>query len=135
MLRIASQTAGPIGRNFFVDTHGWEGSVTGQKIRIFFLILNFFPRATPGPLACDYKNKRHLYKDMLNPWTLNFVNLYPNVSHLLSRFVKIHVHYIVIEYIYCIYISFSSYIVFLNYLFIKINIIIKSIFFEIYFIG
>ena len=72
---------------------------------------------------------------MLNPWILNFVNLYPNVSHLLSGFVKIHVHYIVIEYIYCIYIIFSSYIVFLNYLFIKINIIIKSIFFEIYFIG
>jgi len=25
MLRIADQTAGPIGLNFFVETHGWVG--------------------------------------------------------------------------------------------------------------
>ena len=25
MLRIAGQTAGPIGLNFFVDTQGWTG--------------------------------------------------------------------------------------------------------------
>ena len=29
MLRIASQTAGPIGLNIFVDTHGWPGGVKG----------------------------------------------------------------------------------------------------------
>ena len=31
MLRIAGQTAGTIGWNFFVDTHGWpgEGGVIG----------------------------------------------------------------------------------------------------------
>jgi len=29
MLPIASQTAGPIGLKFFVDTHGWPGVVIG----------------------------------------------------------------------------------------------------------
>ena len=29
MLRIAGQTAGPIGLKFFVDTHGWPGGVKG----------------------------------------------------------------------------------------------------------
>ena len=29
MLRIAGQTAGPIGLTFFVDTHGWPGGVIG----------------------------------------------------------------------------------------------------------
>ena len=28
MLRIAGQTAGPIGLNFFLDTHGWPVGVT-----------------------------------------------------------------------------------------------------------
>ena len=27
--RIAGQTAGPIGLNFFVDTYGWPGDVMG----------------------------------------------------------------------------------------------------------
>jgi len=31
MLPIAGQTAAPIGLNFFVDTHGWLGSVIGYK--------------------------------------------------------------------------------------------------------
>ncbi len=29
MLRIAGQTAGPIGLTFFEDTHGWPGDVKG----------------------------------------------------------------------------------------------------------
>jgi len=29
MLPIASQTAGPIGLKFVVDTHGWVGDVIG----------------------------------------------------------------------------------------------------------
>jgi len=29
MLRIAGQTAGPIGLKLFVDTHGWQGGVIG----------------------------------------------------------------------------------------------------------
>ena len=29
MLRIAGQSAGPIGLNFCVDTHGWPGVVIG----------------------------------------------------------------------------------------------------------
>ena len=38
MFPIAGQTAGPIGLNFFVDTHGWPGEKN-------------FSRATPGPSA------------------------------------------------------------------------------------
>ena len=29
MLRKAGKTGGPIGLNFFVDTNGWPGGVTG----------------------------------------------------------------------------------------------------------
>ena len=29
MLRIANQTAGPFGRKFFVETHGWPGGGGG----------------------------------------------------------------------------------------------------------
>ena len=29
MFPIADQTAGPIGLNFFVNTHGWPGGVIG----------------------------------------------------------------------------------------------------------
>ena len=29
MLHIAGQTAGPIGLNVFVNTHGWQGDVIG----------------------------------------------------------------------------------------------------------
>ena len=37
MLHIASQTAGPIGLKFFVDTHGWpRGCYRLKKIQIFF---------------------------------------------------------------------------------------------------
>jgi len=36
-----SQTAGPIGLNFFVDTHRWSGI---NRIKFFFLIFNFFNR-------------------------------------------------------------------------------------------
>ena len=35
MLRIAGQTAGPIGLNFFVDTHGWPGGCYSLK-NVFF---------------------------------------------------------------------------------------------------
>ena len=35
MLRIAGQTAGPIGLNFFLDTHGWPGGAIGFKFLIF----------------------------------------------------------------------------------------------------
>ena len=31
MLPIGGQTAGPIGLKFFMDTHGWAGSVVGIK--------------------------------------------------------------------------------------------------------
>ena len=31
MLRIAGQIAGPIGRIFFADTHGWPGGVKTQN--------------------------------------------------------------------------------------------------------
>ena len=55
MFPIAGQTAGLIGLNFFVDTQGWPGGVLDKKNRIFFQ-KNFFPRATPGPLA-SYQKK------------------------------------------------------------------------------
>jgi len=51
MLHIAGQTAGPIGLNFFVGTHGLQ--VKKSKIYFFFKI--FFPRAMPGPSA-GYNN-------------------------------------------------------------------------------
>ena len=51
MLRIAGQTAVPIGMTFFVDTYGRPGG-------FYFYLTNFFdsffPRATPGPSA-SYK--------------------------------------------------------------------------------
>ena len=40
MLRIAGQTAGPIGLKFFVDTHGWPWGVIGYKNR--FIFFQFF---------------------------------------------------------------------------------------------
>ena len=46
MLPKSGQTAGTIGLNFFVDTHGWPGSVIGY-IKFDF----FFSLATPGPSA------------------------------------------------------------------------------------
>ena len=36
MLRIANQTAGPIGLTFFVDTHGRLGGVIDEKNEILF---------------------------------------------------------------------------------------------------
>ena len=51
MLRIAGQTAGPIGLKFFVNTYG-------LKNRNFFLIC--IPRATQGPSASGNYNE---YKD------------------------------------------------------------------------
>ena len=37
MLPKSGQTAGTIGLNFFVDTHGWPGSVIGYiKFDFFF---------------------------------------------------------------------------------------------------
>ena len=45
MLSIASQTAGPIGLKFFVDTHGWRGGDRQKKFEVYF------PQATPGPSA------------------------------------------------------------------------------------
>ena len=56
MLRIAGQTAGPIGLTFFVDTQGLPGGVLGYKNSNFFsnLFKNIFfrfPRATPCPSA------------------------------------------------------------------------------------
>ena len=50
MLHIADQTAGPIGLNVFVYTHGCSGAVKAKNIRFFFFNI-FFPRATPGPSA------------------------------------------------------------------------------------
>ena len=35
MLRIAGQTAGPIGLKFFVDTEGWLGGVIHKKFNFF----------------------------------------------------------------------------------------------------
>ena len=46
MLRIAGQTAGPIGLKFFVDTHGCPPPVLKVKnSKICFLNKDFFPRA------------------------------------------------------------------------------------------
>ena len=50
MLPIASQTAGPNGLKFFVDTHGWPEGVIGQKIKFFFSKF-FLSQATPGCLT------------------------------------------------------------------------------------
>ena len=41
MLHIAGQTAGTIGRNFFVDTHGWPGGCYRLKKSNFFQIIFF----------------------------------------------------------------------------------------------
>jgi len=69
MLRIAGQTAGPIGLKLFVDTHGYPfvdthgypgGDIRQKKYVSFFQFLfsfsfQFFsPRATPGPSASYY---------------------------------------------------------------------------------
>ena len=48
MLHIAGPTAGPIGLTFFVDTHGWPGSVIGKNK------LKFFQNSTPGSSASDF---------------------------------------------------------------------------------
>ena len=49
MLPIAGQTGGPIGLNFFVDTHGWSTCAVDFKKKIQF----FIPRSTPGPSASN----------------------------------------------------------------------------------
>ena len=54
MLPIAGQTAGPIGLNFFMDTHG--GGYRCKKSKYFFTIC--FPRATPGPSASKFSRSR-----------------------------------------------------------------------------
>ena len=46
MLSIAVQTAGPIGLNFFVDTHG-------SCLRLKKSNLKIIPRATLGPSASN----------------------------------------------------------------------------------
>ena len=55
MLPIASQTAGPNGLKFFVDTHGCPVGVIGLKhLKFFFIsfLLKFsFPQATLGTSA------------------------------------------------------------------------------------
>ena len=57
MLPMADQTAGPIGLKFFVDTHGWPGSFTGQKKLIFspntfyYFFSNFFSTGNAGPFS------------------------------------------------------------------------------------
>ena len=48
MFPKATQTAGMIGLKYFVDTHGFPGSVIGKKHSKFFCKI-FFPWATPGP--------------------------------------------------------------------------------------
>ena len=48
MLRIAGQTAGPIGLKFFGRG---GGGVMGQKNSIMFFQKKISPRATPGPTA------------------------------------------------------------------------------------
>ena len=50
MLPIAGQTAGPIGLNFFMDTHG--GCYRCKKSKYFFTIC--FPRATPCPSTSKF---------------------------------------------------------------------------------
>ena len=44
MLHIADQTAGPIGLNVFVYTHGCSGAVKPKNIRIFFFNIFFHGR-------------------------------------------------------------------------------------------
>ena len=45
MFPIASQTAGPIGLKFIVDTQGWpEGDIGKKKSKIFFFKIFFFHR-------------------------------------------------------------------------------------------
>ena len=54
MLPIVGQTAGPIGLNFFLKTlRGGRGVLQAKRNSKNF-VLNFFPRATPGPLASHY---------------------------------------------------------------------------------
>ena len=53
MLRIAGQTAGPIGRKFFVDTHGWPEYRLKISEIFFNFFFNFFPRGMPGPSASN----------------------------------------------------------------------------------
>ena len=61
MLRIAGQTAGPIGLKFVVDIYGWPGGVIGyKKFEIFFKIKSkskskSFSK-TPDPSSCYYYN-------------------------------------------------------------------------------
>ena len=54
MLRIAGQTAGPIGLNFFVDTHGLPGALEAKNRKYFFKFVkqyffkNFFSTDNAG---------------------------------------------------------------------------------------
>ena len=55
MLRIAGQTAGPIGLKFFIDTHGWPGGVINEK-KLNFSSQNFFYGQRRGPSASVFMN-------------------------------------------------------------------------------
>ena len=55
MLRIAGQTAGPIGLNFVVDTHEWPGgcfklnkSKFFQTLKKYFFNIFFYPTGNAG---------------------------------------------------------------------------------------
>ena len=55
MFPIADQTAGPIGLNFFMDTHGWPWGVLGfkknRKKMFFPFFSNFFSSDNAGPFS------------------------------------------------------------------------------------
>ena len=79
MLRIAGQTAGPIGLTFFVDTHGCYRL---KKSKIFFsnfLKIFFFH----GQRRASYNNyhRRNEEKNFCSFWEEFFMNLFV-VLHL-----------------------------------------------------
>ena len=75
MLRIAGQTAGPIGLKLFVNIYGWPGGCYRLKKSNFFSKIFkmfkkiFFPRATPGPSASNeyYKTFQYKFQKLIFP--------------------------------------------------------------------
>jgi len=79
MLRIAGQTAGPIGLTFFVDTHGCYRLKIIENIFLKF-VLNIFFR---GQRRASYNNyhRRNEEKNFCSFWEEFFMNLFV-VLHL-----------------------------------------------------
>ena len=86
MLRIAGQTAGPIGLIFVVDTQGVAGGCYRLKKMLNFFSLNFSkqkcPRAMPVPSASVYNIR---IKNMFSIFPEKFPYVYLNRLHKICQ--------------------------------------------------